>query len=474
LTFDDVTAVAPSPDAAAAALDQEARQPRQGTLPGTGETDPLFDGYEYEEVEDEEVTDGSVTFDLASLGLEDGEPDSLADIDEETTQIYDSKKSKDLPTTPSSTMEEIGDSALFSLDESDGTEEADLPSPASKRSEERPTDSVLTALQAETDLPTVSADQGLSTTKAGLPAPVSPRSGFGDGDELEDTEVGHRSPHENLPLRADRNQNLPSPLASNLPEKRKGARTNLGPLVAKPSTPPASRPPAELDFDGAIQNSPPAAPGIEELDELSVAALLPDDDSDDQIAVTVDPDEAEIPMSGGGPSFSPGAFLRQSGAAPAAEAPRQVPPPGSSPTPGTSSPPPSAGQRRGAPLLLDVTPLSLGVEVSGGYVDQLIARNSPIPCESTRTFATTRDNQPLVRVRVSQGEEDRFNRNTLLGELELTGLSQGPRGTVKVDVSFALDESGMLQVTARDVASGNAANARLTLVGLGENIERGA
>ncbi len=126
------------------------------------------------------------------------------------------------------------------------------------------------------------------------------------------------------------------------------------------------------------------------------------------------------------------------------------------------------GHRPQAPLLLDVTPLSLGVEVSGGYVDKLIERNSPIPCEVTRTFATTRDNQPLVRIRVSQGEEGRFEKNTVLGEVELTGLSQGLRGTVKVDVSFSLDESGMLQVTARDLASGNAADARLMLVGVSE------
>lgn len=121
----------------------------------------------------------------------------------------------------------------------------------------------------------------------------------------------------------------------------------------------------------------------------------------------------------------------------------------------------------GTPLLLDVTPLSLGVEVSGGYVDRLIERNSPIPCEMTRTFATAQDNQAVVRVRVSQGEEDRFERNTVLGEVQLTGLSQGPRGSVKVDVSFSLDESGMLQVSARDQATGNAAGARLMLQGVG-------
>jgi molecular chaperone DnaK len=99
-------------------------------------------------------------------------------------------------------------------------------------------------------------------------------------------------------------------------------------------------------------------------------------------------------------------------------------------------------------------------------VDRLIERNSPVPCERTRTFATAQDNQQLVLVRVSQGEEGRFDANTVLGEVRLTGISPGPRGSVKVDVSFSLDENGMLQVSARDKATGNAANAQLQLAGV--------
>ncbi len=80
------------------------------------------------------------------------------------------------------------------------------------------------------------------------------------------------------------------------------------------------------------------------------------------------------------------------------------------------------------PLLIDVTPLSLGVETTGGYVDTLIERNSPIPCERTRTFTTARDQQQIVRVRVSQGDAPRFGENTILGEVELAGIEPGPRG----------------------------------------------
>ena len=120
------------------------------------------------------------------------------------------------------------------------------------------------------------------------------------------------------------------------------------------------------------------------------------------------------------------------------------------------------------PLLIDVTPLSLGVETSGGYVDTLIERNSTIPCERTRTFTTARDQQQVVRVRVSQGDQARFADNTVLGEVELTGLDPAPRGAIRIDVTFSLDESGSLAVSARNQRTGAVAKATLRLVGIGE------
>jgi molecular chaperone DnaK len=141
--------------------------------------------------------------------------------------------------------------------------------------------------------------------------------------------------------------------------------------------------------------------------------------------------------------------------------------------------PPSSGRHRGlppaervlsvpAPVLIDVTPLTLSVETVGGYCDPLIGRNTPVPCDRTRTFVTAVDNQTTVRVRVGQGESSRFGENTLLGELELSALRSAARGAVEIAVTFTLDTNGMLNVSARDLGTGRATEAQLYLVGLPE------
>jgi molecular chaperone DnaK len=130
--------------------------------------------------------------------------------------------------------------------------------------------------------------------------------------------------------------------------------------------------------------------------------------------------------------------------------------------------PPSVRPMAAAPVLVDVTPLTLCVETVNGYCDPIIERNTPVPCEQTREFATAQDNQTVVRVRVGQGESSRFAENTILGELELSGLRPAPRGKVQVAVTFALDTSGMLNVSARDVATGRVTSAQVRLVGLPE------
>jgi molecular chaperone DnaK len=124
-----------------------------------------------------------------------------------------------------------------------------------------------------------------------------------------------------------------------------------------------------------------------------------------------------------------------------------------------------ATKRRGGPLLIDVTPLSLSVETAGGFCDVLIDANMPIPCDRTRSFGTAKDGQTSVHLRVAQGEGRRFADNTLLGELELSGLRPAPRGAVEIAVTFEIDADGLLNVRARDVRTGNQTVARIQLVG---------
>jgi molecular chaperone DnaK len=121
-----------------------------------------------------------------------------------------------------------------------------------------------------------------------------------------------------------------------------------------------------------------------------------------------------------------------------------------------------------APVLVDVTPRALVVETAGGYTDTIIPRNSKIPCERTRRFATGRDMQTTVRVRVAQGEHQFFPQNTFLGEVELSGLRPAPRGEVTVAVTFEVDADGTLRVRARDVQTGQEARAVLQLVGVAD------
>ncbi len=118
-----------------------------------------------------------------------------------------------------------------------------------------------------------------------------------------------------------------------------------------------------------------------------------------------------------------------------------------------------------APLLIDVTPMSLRIETVGGYSDVLISANSPVPCEKARTFLSASDNQTVVVIRVSQGESARFAENTRLGELELSGLKAGRRGEVKILVTFELDADGILKVRAKDKDTDRETKATMKLLG---------
>jgi molecular chaperone DnaK len=105
-------------------------------------------------------------------------------------------------------------------------------------------------------------------------------------------------------------------------------------------------------------------------------------------------------------------------------------------------------------LLLDVTPLTLGIETMGGVFTKLIAKNTTIPTKHSQVFSTADDNQPAVTIKVAQGERDIFKYNKLLGEFNLEGIEPAPRGTPQVEVTLDIDANGILNVSAKDKKTG--------------------
>ena len=113
-------------------------------------------------------------------------------------------------------------------------------------------------------------------------------------------------------------------------------------------------------------------------------------------------------------------------------------------------------------LLLDVTPLSLGIETLGGIMTKLIEKNTTIPCKKSQIFSTAADNQPAVSVHVLQGEREMAADNKTIGRFELVGIPTAPRGVPQIEVTFDIDANGILHVSAKDLGTGKEQSIRIT------------
>jgi len=113
-------------------------------------------------------------------------------------------------------------------------------------------------------------------------------------------------------------------------------------------------------------------------------------------------------------------------------------------------------------LLLDVTPLTLGIETLGGIRTPLIPRNTTIPTKKSQVFSTAEDNQPAVTIHVLQGEREMAADNKSLGRFELTGIPPAPRGIPQIEVTFDIDANGIINVTAKDKGTGKQQEIRIT------------
>jgi len=113
-------------------------------------------------------------------------------------------------------------------------------------------------------------------------------------------------------------------------------------------------------------------------------------------------------------------------------------------------------------LLLDVTPLSLGVETQGGVATKILDKNTTIPCTKSQVFSTTEDHQDVVRIHVLQGERELAEDNMTLGRFELVGIPPAPRGVPQIEVTFAIDTDGVVSVSAKDLGTGKSQSIEVT------------
>ncbi len=322
----------------------------------------------------------------------------------------------------------------------------------------RPIEGTRPTAREHTALETANAER---RTMLGLGNRARAKTGAGLGP---DADAARKAPTATLPLAEDAAAEARRRVAEALveppvPDEPSAAFTLGDDDLELASEPVASEPPARLSNTLPLSDAELPLPEVPEDEEEDAETFV----GKSPLRVSPRPPQATLP--GIPPSDPPPPPILALGGTLPLEVP--VEPPAAPPLPAWSQTQPlTRPPERPAPVLVDVTPLTLAVETVGGYCDAIIERNTPVPCERTREFATVSDNQTHVRVRVSQGESSRFANNTLLGELELTGLRPAPRGQVQIAVTFALDENGMLNVSALDSSTGRATQAQLRLVGL--------
>ncbi|MFO0681699.1 MAG: Hsp70 family protein [Sandaracinus sp.] len=280
------------------------------------------------------------------------------------------------------------------------------------------------------------------------------------------------------------------PVAAPRPVREPTMQMGIGAGAARPIAPPAIAPPAGPP---AIPVSRPAAPATGPLrtptgtwgEEPARAAPPPPPAPPARAAERTQIEDAlygasaALPVPAGPPAYAPAPAPPPAAPAPDASPPLswsdfQVGslPPASLPAPAAPSPqmgaprqPVVAMAERSAPLLMDVTPLALGLETAGGFVQHIVARNAPIPTEKTRLFSTAKDDQTDVEVRICQGDSNLFQDNQALGTLSLSALRKAPRGAVRIEVTFMIDASGILDVKATDLDTKRQQTIRIALKG---------
>lgn len=291
----------------------------------------------------------------------------------------------------------------------------DLPPPVSR------VPNVLAAPVIEVRTPRTTIDQELDAL-----APTSDIPEPGDLDDLAPPEFGPDPFSEFDPFAAPAaGGSQPAPILDSLPDALDA------PFAAPEALPPVRRP---------IASREPTLPfAIEGAGTPEVVAPRP-------AARPPPPPPAEPPVR------APQAIARESTRAPEPRQPELAVE--------TLAMPPVA-----PPILMDVTPHSLGLETAGGYCRRLILKNTPVPTEQTRTFTTARDEQSEVAVRICQGESETFADNQILGEVILNDLPPMARGELHIEVAFILDANGTLAIEAKDAQSGRTQTTRIELRG---------